>query len=503
MKNFLRNHKPLKKKVRDKRETIIFLICFTAKILAFLIVFGLRIKFGDFEFINKVAEPADKIFSGGAPTFNFYEPGGWHPPLYYFFTASILTIFPYEWVIFLIQDLLVSISAVLVYKIGLIIFIPHLSQNNSDYFEKGEGFSFVNKGEKIAFWSAALFGIEPYLSFETNTLGSDILGLFFFTFFVYFFIKYLKFGALKNFVVSSIFLGLATLTRPSALFMPLVIFFLLIVFLILARESALRILKHFLIFTAIFLLFIIPWMLVNKASYGEFVFSRLSKVNFYPYNAATFIAAKEKISFGEARMMLEEKARQETKKTGEPLDDYYSREARKIIFSDPVFYAKLHLIKSVPFLLQPGYEIMMHGYGAPYKPDRPDLTLLFMQKNFSAILKFITNIDIVTALYLAGLLFWGILNILLIVAFIKSFKYGFFYGTRSTVEQYSQYRSIEKGERFVFLIFLFFILTIVYHALLYGTIAIARYRLPLYFMFFIPAFYVIFLRSQKKLSAEN
>lgn len=475
MKNFLKNH---------RKETIIFLICFTAKILAFLIVIGLRLKFGDFEFINKVAEPADKIFRGGIPAFNFYEPGGWHPPLYYFFTASVLTVFPYEWIIFLIQDLLVSISAVFVYKIGLIIF------------------SSVNNGEKIAFYSAVLFGIEPYLSFETNTLGSDILGLFFFTFFVYFFIKYLvnyeiPFRGFKNIAASSVFLGLATLTRPSTLFMPLVIFFFLFVFWIFTRKYALQILKHFLIFTAIFLLFIIPWMLVNKASYGEFVFSRLSKVNFYPYNAATFIAAKEKISFGEARARLEEKARQETKKTGEPLDDYYAREARKIIFSDPVFYIKLHLIKSVPFLIQPGYEIMMHGYGVPYKPDRPDLTLLFMQRNFSAILKFITRIDIATALYLAGLIFWGILNIFLVAAFIKSFKYNF-YGTRSTVEQYSQYRSIEKGERLVFLIFLFFILTIVYHALLYGTIAIARYRLPLYFMFFMPAFYVIFQASGKK-----
>lgn len=472
MRIFLKNH---------RRETIIFLICFMAKILAFLIVIGLRLKFGDFEFINKVSEPADKIFRGGIPTFNFYEPGGWHPPLYYFFTASVLTVFPYEWIIFLIQDLLVSISAVFVYRIGLIIFIPHLSQNNSDYFEKGEGFSSVNNGEKIAFYSAILFGIEPYLSFETNTLGSDILGLFFFTFFVYFFVKYLKFSALKNIMMSSIFLGLATLTRPSTIFMPLVIFSFLVVFWIFTRKPMLQILKHFLIFTVIFLLFIIPWMLVNKAFYGEFMFSRLSKVNFYPYNAATFIAAKQKISFGEARAMLEDKARQETEKSGEPLDDYYEREAKKIIFSDPIFYVKLHLIKSVPFFLQPGYEIMMHGYGVPYKPDRPDLTLLFMQRNFSAILKFITSIDIATALYLAGLLFWGVLNILLIAVFIKSFK---------------QNKSI-------FLIFLFFILTIIYHALLYGTIAIARYRLPLYFMFFMPAFYIIFSGNRQKIGSRT
>lgn len=495
MRNFLKNH---------RRETIIFLICFTAKILAFLIIIGLRLKFGDFEFINKVAEPSDKIFRGGVPTFNFYEPGGWHPPLYYFFTASILSIFPYEWIIFLIQDLLVSISAVLVYKIGLIIFIPHLSQSNQNYFEKGEGFNSVNNGEKISFWSAILFGIEPYLSFETNTLGSDILGLFFFTFFLYFFIKYLKIGALKNIIASSVFLSFATLTRPSTLYLPVIIFFFLVVFWIFMRRPALKILKHFLIFIAVFLLFIVPWMLVNKVSYGEFVFSRLSKVNFYPYNAATFIAAKEKISFGEARARLEEKARQETEKTGEPLDDYYSREARKIIFSDPAFYAKLHLIKSVPFLLQPGYEIMMHGYGIPYKPDRPDLTLLFMQRNFSAILKFITSIDIATALYLAGLLFWVILNILLIAAFIKSFRHSKFTSHLSlkfnNLEE-NQQDYIKKGEGFIFLIFLFFILIIIYHALLYGTIAIARYRLPMYFMFFMPAFYIIFTR--KKLSAEN
>lgn len=448
MKKFLKDH---------KRETVIFLICFTAKMLAFLIVIGLRVKFGDFEFINKIAEPADKIFKGGVPIFNFYEPGGWHPPLYYFFTASVLSVIPHEWVIFLIQSLLVSVSAVLVYKIGLLIF------------------DCLKNGEKIAFFSAVIFSVEPYLSFETNTLGSDILGLFFFIYFIYFFVKYLKENALKSIALSSVFLGLATLTRPSTLFMPLVIFFFLIVFLIFKRKSVFLTLKHFLIFCAIFLLFIVPWMAVNKVFYGEFVFSRLSKVNFYPYNAATFIAAKENISFGEARARLEEKAVIETKKTGEPLDDYYEREAFKIIFSDPVFYAKLHLIKSAPFLLQPGYEIMMHGYGVPYKPDRPDLTLLFMQRNFGAILKFIRNTDIATVLYFTGLLFWGVLNIMLIVAFVKSFK----------------------QDKFLFLIFLFFGLTIVYHALLYGTIAIARYRLPLIFMFFMPAFYVIFSENKK------
>ena len=457
MKNFFKTY---------KKETIIFFVCFATKLISFFIVLFLRFKFGDWEFLHSVAEPSGKIFSGGIPTFNFHEPGDFHPPLYYFFTASVLTALPYEWVIYLIQGLLISIAAVFVYKTGkMVLYSERLLTNGL--------------GEKIAFWSAILFSVEPYLSFETNTLGSDVLGLFFFVFFSYFFIKYFKEGALAPLYASASFLGLATLTRPGTLYLPVIIGFFFLFFSFTARESLFRLLKHFLVFTAIFMLFIAPWIIINKIVYNEFVFSRLSRVNFYPYNAATFVAAKERISFGEARTRLEEKARQETEKSGEPLDDYYAREAFKIIFSDPIFYAKVHLIKSVPFLLQPGYEIMLHGYGVPYKPDRPDLTLLFMQRNFSAILKFITNIDFATTLYLLGIMFWGILNILFFAALARSFR----------------------NDKFVFLVFLFFGLTILYHAALFGTIAVARYRLPLYFMFFLPAFYVIF--SRKNLSAEN
>ena len=296
MKNFFKTY---------KKETIIFFVCFATKLISFFIVLFLRFKFGDWEFLHSVAEPSGKIFSGGIPTFNFHEPGDFHPPLYYFFTASVLTALPYEWVIYLIQGLLISIAAVFVYKTGkMVLYSERLLTNGL--------------GEKIAFWSAILFSVEPYLSFETNTLGSDVLGLFFFVFFSYFFIKYFKEGALAPLYASASFLGLATLTRPGTLYLPVIIGFFFLFFSFTARESLFRLLKHFLVFTAIFMLFIAPWIIINKIVYNEFVFSRLSRVNFYPYNAATFVAAKERISFGEARTRLEEKARQETEKRGEP-----------------------------------------------------------------------------------------------------------------------------------------------------------------------------------------
>ncbi len=449
--------------VKYKKESILFGICLIAKLISFFIVLFLHLEYGNWNWLRGFATPpADSIFNGSS--LNFHEPGDWHPPLYYFFASSILSFLPSDSAVFLIQDVIFSFIVILVYKIGKLVF-----------------------SQRTAFGAAIIFGVEPYLSFESNSFSADILSVFLFAFFIFYFVKYLKAITSeetkfreRNLILSSVFLGINTLARPTTLYLPVFIVLFLFALFLVKRYSFFIFLKHAFIFTAVFLLFIIPWMARNKIIYDDFVFARITRTNLY-YNAGVLLGVKENLPFKEEQVKLEKKARDDVEKSGEDIIQYYYREAWKIILSDPFLYAKIHLVKTIPFFLQPGYETMLSVYGFPYKPDRPDFTYLFLQGNLNKARDFLFNVDFPLVSFIAGFIFWFAVNLLFFKTFLRSLL----------------------RERDIAIYIMFFISIIIYYALIFGTIAVARYRMPIYYLFFLPAVHAISQLKYRRINYEE
>ncbi|MDP2921174.1 MAG: glycosyltransferase family 39 protein [Candidatus Omnitrophota bacterium] len=127
--------------------------------------------------------------------------------------------------------------------------------------------SLFNK--RVAFVSFILAAINPFFIQWTGSLQTEALFLFLFLASICLLIRYDKTNLRRDLFFSSIFLALATLTKPVGL----IIFPFLCLFLFLKRKNGFNIaLRHTVIFIAAFFCVILPWTIRNYKVYHEFIF---------------------------------------------------------------------------------------------------------------------------------------------------------------------------------------------------------------------------------------
>ncbi len=407
---------------------------------------------------------------------NFHEPCDWHPPLYYFLASTLLWLFGSQWSVYLAQLVLSFLSVLLVYKISRLYF-----------------------SEKISFIVAFILSIEPFWGWYTFLLTSENLsiplflaGLYFiFRFFKAEFRKEGKFRYVdKNILYSAFFLGLATLTRPNTLLLPFSLAVLMILLFIfkkplklvdnLPRLNTKEAFIYPAVFIFIFILTLAPWFIRNKIIYDRFTLANITSTNIYFYNLPIFLVIQKNISYTEAFKLINNKA---DKDLGENVGDqgncklltqeefnkqldYFEKEAKEFIFANFFPYLKMHLIKAIPFFLQPGNLDMYSAYTGEY--SKPDITGAFMKGDLSGVKKFFSEINLKLILYLLEMTFWGICSLAVFFGFVYSY--------------------FKDKRKFVFM--LIGLAVIIYNALLLSPFIVPRYRLPVYGLFFIPLVYM-------------
>ncbi|MDP3764760.1 MAG: hypothetical protein Q8Q95_04025 [bacterium] len=241
---------------QNRTEVLIFLLAFGIRFLyaLFVLLFfgehGFIAHSDAFSFYLRGAENLinHHIFSlNTAPP---YMPDAYRMPLYTFFVAFFLWLkLPLFWIIFA-QNFMAGAMSVLIYRIGIILF----------------------SSKRIGFWAATLTALEPASIYWNNLLMSDYLFAFLFVLACYYFF-------LKHYYAFALFLGLATLTRPTSLyFLPL--FMLLIIFKVPWKQAVITIL--------IFLAVLFPWMLRNKIVFNTWQLTSASWYNLYGILAQKF-----------------------------------------------------------------------------------------------------------------------------------------------------------------------------------------------------------------------
>ncbi len=146
-------------------------------------------------------------------------------------------------------------------------------------------------------------------------------------------------------LLSGFLLGVAILTRPIALYYPVIV----VVFILLFFAKNLKAgFLHGLIFVLACVTPIIPWVVRNQRLMGLATVSTISSYNLYFYNALSFDASRRDVS--EAILIDEYKLRLEKALTLKELEDTEANRARlasqlgkEIILSDPLRYALNHL----------------------------------------------------------------------------------------------------------------------------------------------------------------
>lgn len=355
-----------------KIETILFVCAFAAQ----MAVFALVIKYGSAGFLwssdtESYFTLAKNLLSHGG----FFIRSEWglsafRTPLYPMFVAVLYWMIPQLWFVILIQNILGAISVVLVYRFVKYVF-----------------------GSKVAILSSVLFLIESQRLHVTNQLMSETLFMVLFIPALHFFFKFRAVSRYslisrkvsgmsasssqrKNFFVlcAGIFLGLSTLTKPITQFLPLVMILFILADLSRAESRERPLFKTIkknlaaaFILLSVFLATISPWVIRNKIHFDVWKLSPIGGTNLYFVNAGHFLQYRAKYS-GENKEFYTEMTDKALSDLNLKLDrsqwveqsirlmefdyePYFSREAFKIISSDPFLYARVHLGRMIPFLI--------------------------------------------------------------------------------------------------------------------------------------------------------
>ncbi len=177
-------------------------------------------------------------------------------PLYEYFLAGVYKIFGHHYsAVWIIQALLHALSAWLIYLICLLVF--------RQYKDK----------EKIALWSAGLFGFYPDLIEISAMIMTETLYLFLFCLMLFVFSKYFIKKNIRLAAILGLISGLAVLARPPVLFLiPIIIFYFY-------RQ---KIIVAAMVFCAVMLLVFVPWTARNYKIYNEIMpFGAAGAFNFW------------------------------------------------------------------------------------------------------------------------------------------------------------------------------------------------------------------------------
>ncbi|MFC1802250.1 ArnT family glycosyltransferase, partial [Patescibacteria group bacterium] len=189
----------------NKKIVIIFLLALAIRILFFSISFynnggdlidTIHGYDGYFEIANNLVDNGVFSVSSEEP----FAPHPLRPPVYPYYLAGIMFIFGSYWAVVVANLLLGSLIPVL-------------------------GFLLIRKvmSGKIAFGTGLLMALEPFSIILSFIFYTETVFIFLFLSFLNFFFRYFEDPSFRNIVWSAVFLGLATLVKPTTQYLPIVI----------------------------------------------------------------------------------------------------------------------------------------------------------------------------------------------------------------------------------------------------------------------------------------
>jgi 4-amino-4-deoxy-L-arabinose transferase-like glycosyltransferase len=276
-----------------------------------------------------------------------YAPDLFRTPIYPIFIIPFYFLFKSVAMVILAQNIISALTAVLVYKMGKIIF-----------------------SEKVGLAAGIFFAVEPHIAYWSNELLSETLFVFLFVTSLFLFIKFTLNYRWSVLSISAVVLGLATLTRPISVLTPIIFSLFLFIFL---RKTVpfKKILMMAIIFLIISFSVLTPWLLRNVITFKIFSLTNQGSVVICDINTNTYLSFREAEIGGLETQKLRENITQDVR--GLPSEDLFLRHQTqfckrilRILQVDPVGYIKVYFRSFVPFFWGDGYLTMLHKFFPSY-----------------------------------------------------------------------------------------------------------------------------------------
>jgi hypothetical protein len=217
--------------------------------------------------------------------------------------------------------------------------------------------------ERIAILAATLYAIEPLSVLYTGLILTETLLTALAMLWLYFLVRYLSQPTLRDLLLSGIFLVASVYVRPIGYFLPVIVAFGLLSWMVLSNQQAKRrLLGHLAAFLIVSLGLTAVWQVRNGAETGYFGFSAIAPSDMYFYDAASVLAVQRGVSFYEMQQRLrylDQRAyfalhpEQRTWPIAQRLQ-YMGRESREIMLGSPLTYTRIHLEGIARVMFDPG-----------------------------------------------------------------------------------------------------------------------------------------------------
>ncbi|PJE64570.1 MAG: hypothetical protein COU90_01890 [Candidatus Ryanbacteria bacterium CG10_big_fil_rev_8_21_14_0_10_43_42] len=283
------------------------------------------------------------------------EPQSYQVPIYPLFLAGVMALSGGTTIIILLQILIAGLSSVLVYKLGSII------------------------SHTVGIGSALLFMVDPISVFFSTTILTETIFIFFLLLAIYIHMRF--FGSLwKGVLLAGIVLGVATLTRPSAIVLPPI--FVLTFLLTHTLPTIKQKLIPMVVFSFGFFLVVFPWLLRNKVLFNTWELTAVATIQWYDYNAPLFYAQQHNITHTEAKDIFRSRLFEINpyKNNDGTLQNtpYMRQVVYEFLREDPLGYAGFHIIKTIPFFVSDGLrDIARRMELVGHQPNIGDAVLRF------------------------------------------------------------------------------------------------------------------------------
>lgn len=387
-----------------KKYRIEILIFFVALLVRF-ILFAINFEHNNFSLISTIHgddgyyEISQGILAGNGFTGDVlppHRPNPLRPPVWPFLIAFLAKVFGSYWAVAIFELIIGSLIPVLGYMITKNIFnIPKVS---------------IGTGIMMAF--------EPYSILLSSLLYSETIFTFLFLLFFYFLIRYFKSFTMRDLVWMSLFLGLATMSKLTIQYIPIV----LIIFMLIIHYKNLGSVrwKNISIMLGIFLLLIIPWIGRNYVEFGKLGLSAQPPFNLYVYLVPTVLSIDNGTSFAVEHQNFVRRNNFDENNINLSNGDYYGEKALDILKDHKVALIKSSLTTIVTFFTHDGLLTVFQNAGIiiDNSTNRPALSMLFDDP--LGLLKFIkAQMMGLGVLILIARLVWILITVLFIIGIIR------------------------------------------------------------------------------------
>lgn len=329
---------------RHKIEIIIFALALVARLVFFSMVFAhnshelLPTIHGD----DGYYEISQGIMNGHGFTWDTmapWKPNPLRPPVWPFLIAFWVKIFGSYWAVFAFEMILGSLIPVLAFHVSLKIF-----------------------GERVGKWVGTALCFEPYSVLFSFLLYSETCFIFFFLLFALFLLRYFQDKTIRNLVWMSVFMGLATLVKPTIQYVPIILAALMPWD---SRKNVTKkILRDIAIMLALFAVVVAPWVYRNYREFGVIGMSAQPAFNLYVYLMPTVLAIDEHSTFdAEQKKTVLINGFSSTDTITLATSGIYSGKALSVIKEHKVALVKSGLISLVTFFTHDGMLTVLGNLG--------------------------------------------------------------------------------------------------------------------------------------------